>query len=184
MIDGDALSGIKAAEGRLAREQRSQEIEADMAALPEDDPLRLALEEQKRNIGDLGELPAGHPLLQGLAQSRRDYEMRRAREEGEQPPDEAIELRKAKKLEKAEERRKEREREEESRSVRRTAGKALNAKIDDATRAIDEVRKAMVELEGDLSTDQYTKARVMQLNRILLASRRGLEDCRISIVRV
>ncbi len=180
-IEGDALSRIKAADVLVARSERSVEIDRRIAELSEDDPLRVELERQKAMFGDLGDLPPGHPLIQNLLAAERRYgEIVDAEEEESKAQD----VRKAKRVEKRQTESNERDRQDRAIDSRVDVSKNLNAKLEDALRSLAALHATLNESRDELSNDQYLKARVLQMDRLLSASRKGLEGLRISTARV
>jgi len=177
-VDSNMLSNIKAAEGALARKQgirRGDELKETIDKLPEDHPLVVAAMEEMAKVGDLKDLPPGHPIIRALVEAK-------IRNEGfpEEERHEPTGHAKSRREVQAEER----VRDEELSSIRRMAGKTVNGKIDGVVGSMADLYDTVKGLHDELSSDPYARVHLAKLERLLMASKRGLEDCRLSIPRL
>jgi hypothetical protein len=178
------ISGIKAAEEMLAREQTKQEM-ADMQkvvdGLPDDHPLVVEWNKNMAMASDLHGLPSGHPLFKALADAKRRHDEKLETDEAQ---DRATEQRT-----KRQERDREAERakaadEEMERQARRMASKTLNDQIGRTTGQMESLYESMRELSDTLQNDPYSRVKLKKMERILYASKRGLDECRFSMARI
>lgn len=174
-VDVNMLSGIKEAERSLKKEA----VRKLEDAVPDGHILKDEVDRQKALMGDIADLPPGHPLVRMLVEAKERYETKDEREDAQTK---TSEVRKAKKIEKDRERRERESQRIETEKVRKEAAKSLNAKMDVLT---DTVRSAYEEVSGAeaiLSEEPVCKAKVMKLKRLLFALERGVSECRITRV--
>lgn len=184
MMNGQMISGIKAAEEMLAREQKKREMsdaQKMVDSLPDDHPLVVEFNRNVAMVGDLNGLPAGHPLFKALADAKK-------RHDEKIETDNAQEGAKGSRLKKKDDHRKiaaqKSADEEMERQVKKMAGKTLNDQIDRTTAQIGSLYESMKELLPTLENDPYCKVKMRKLERILYASKRGIDECKISTTRI
>lgn len=181
--DAGMISGAMAAEAALAKEE-SDEFEKTLESLPEDHPLRVEAEQQKRLMGDLAGLPKGHPLLLAMEEARLRYEAEQPAVEESGDGQEQIRIRRAKKLDAkkaaAEERRREDENEERLRAATKRINSSMNETIDTLKRLSDNIAAS----QEDFAGDRYALMKLERLNRVVTATMRGVAESRLSPGRV
>jgi len=171
------LSAVRNAEASLARRE-AVDLEN---GLPEGHPLRNDLDKQKALIGDLSDLPPGHPLLLQMQAAKERYDQlakQRTEEQGK-----TREVRNAKKIDADKARREARRMEEEYAANMMVASKQINSGIDNALNGVRSLYKVMSEHEELLNKDPLCRSRVVRLKRILFASEKGLSECRLAQLR-
>ena len=174
-VDVNLLTGIKEAEKSLAKE----EVRHLEDSVPDGHVLKDELEKQKALLGDISDLPPGHPLVKMLLEAKERYETKDEREDAQSK---AKEVRQAKKID-AEKAKREREAQRlEAEENRKKAAKSLNMGMDSTLGSVRELYERVAESEKVLSDDAYAKARVLKLKRLLFALERGISECKIARV--
>ena len=177
VVKGTVLGRVKAAEDSLAREYTKQ-LET---ALPEGHPLRAEMERQKAMLGgDLAGLPPGHPLLRVLETAKMAYERAQSAVDGEEGGRANSQIKKAKKVSDVAARRQTRASEDEKENTRHRAAKDVNGSLESVLVEIRKAWKTLGEHEPILSTDMYSRRKVVRIRSLLAAVERGLTDNRIS----
>jgi len=175
-LSANMLSGVRAAESSLAREEMNRMVDA----LPEGHPLKEEAEKHSSELGgDLSGLPDNHPLIVQLKQAKERYESQVA-QESDDAQEQAREIRKAKKLDRARERRERIIHEEEQATVQRDCASAVNEKLDSVLGAVREAYEVLSEHEEKLNKNTLSRARVGRLKRFLYAAERGLSENRMN----
>jgi len=174
-VDVNMLTGAKDAERSLAKEE-TRKLED---SIPEGHILKDEIDKQKALLGDLGDLPPGHPLIKMLMDAKARYETKDEREEEQ---GKTAEVRKAKKIEKSKQRREEEERRVAAEGFRKDAAKNINKGIDSLMSGIRSVCEDISEAEEVLNRDPSCKVKVMKAKRLLFAMERGISECRITRV--
>ena len=177
ILKGSLLGRVKAAEETLAKE----DAKALETALPEGHPLRAEVEKQKALLGgDLSGLPPGHPLFRMLEASRQVYERRAVEKESQELKEEAVKIRRAKRIEEIKAR-KEKIADNDSKSeMRRNAAKTVNKCVDDVIGSIRDAWKVMADSEEIFNNDPYDRIKVVKMRNLLSAVERGLLDNRFN----
>lgn len=173
-LNGAMLSSIKSAEASLAK----QEIRDLEAGIPDGHPLKDEAERQKALIGDLGDLPAGHPLIKMMQAAKERYEQQQSQKNEEQGA--AADVRRARKVNEENAKREARRVEDEQSEKRIGAAKQVNSGIDVTLTAVRGLYRTMSDYEEILNTDPYSRARIGRLKRLLFAAERGLSECKIA----
>jgi hypothetical protein len=182
------IIGAMNAEKSLAREA-SNEIEKSLEELPDDSPLKNELLKEKSKLkGDLSGLPANHPLLLELAEAKARYENMEAYVNEEEAnflkEQEKIVVRRAKRLEakkiQAEQRRREDEREENLRVATKRINSSMSETMDSLKRLSDNIAAS----QEDFQSDQYVLMKLDRLNRLLVATMRGIHQSKLNAGRV
>ena len=177
MISGSILGKLKAAEDSLAR----QETKALDDFLPKGHPLKEEVEKQKALLGgDLKDLPPGHPLLRMLEAAKRSYEITQAESEAKKMKDEAVKVRKAKRVEEASVKKEKLAQEDAEAEQRRVTAKVINSGIAEVLTAIKSMWGNLASSEEVMNKDPMGRARLLRLKRILYATERGLSEIRFS----
>jgi hypothetical protein len=172
------LDQAKSAESVLAREEARRLEEA----LPEDHPLRPAVEQAKAELGgDLSGLPPGHPLLRQMESAKARMETRTALDVNRER---LREVKQVKKLdpEKARQdaKRVARKQEEDASEKKKAAAGQVNRSIDALLDGAKELHRVVEENEGALAIDPFSRSKVARLKRLLFATERGVSECRIA----
>ena len=173
-IDGKMLSAAKDAEVALARE----EAKGLEDVLPEGHPLKEEVDKQKSLLGgDLSGLPPGHPLLVALESAKKNIEAQKAVEGDREKI--RTQIKKAKKIDPNEAKRAERREEDETTDMRRVAAKSVNAHIESVLKDVKTLFENLSVNEEILNTDPFSRVKTARLKRMLVATERGISDCRI-----
>ena len=184
------LSGAKAAEERLAREE-ARELEA---SIPEGHLLHDNVERFKGIAGgDLSQLPAGHPLLLSMEAAKKRYAEVKSKEaehaehaEHAQETDTAQqksgEIRKARSLEQARQKTAHRVAETDAQEQRKRLSSDINGAIDKVLGSLKTLYQTLAAGEKDLNVDPYCRMKVYRLKRVLFASERGVSECKLTRV--
>lgn len=170
-----------AAEAALAKED-SKHLEEAMEFLS-DGQAKQEARSLKAMLGDLANVPEGHPVRVAVEEARIRFEAEQAlrQEEAEQPPQE---IKKAKKLDARKAERTRRDRMEQSNARIRSAAKVVNSSM---TEAIDSLKRLSDNIEAsreDFSRDRYAQMKLERLNRLLLATMRGIAESKVNVGRV
>ena len=174
-VDVSMLSGIKDAERSLEKE----EVRRLEDAIPDGHILKDEVNRQKALMGDIADLPPGHPLIRMLMEAKERYDTQDEREEAQTK---TAEVRKAKRIEKdKQQRERETERVEKERA-RRSSAKSLNSKIESLLGNIRSSYEEISATEEVLNEEPSCKAKVLKLKRLLFAVERGISECRITRV--
>jgi hypothetical protein len=181
------ITGAMAAEAALARKE-AEELERDIESLPDDHPLKLAaLEERRRTGGDLAALPSGHPLLMEMEAAKIKHEERErleSEDDARQEEREQIKLRKAKKLNAKKAAAERRIREDERESRLRNATKRINSSMSDTMDSLRILSDNVEASKEDFRHDNYATMKLDRLNRLIVATMRGISESKISAGRV
>jgi len=179
------LQGIGAAESYLAQEEDDgleEQLQALIEEKGEDHPMVKEMREILTGLGgDLGKLPAGHPILMQIMDAKHKYE---EMVEAEEAQDEAIKVKKAKRIDTAKKLAEHRRKEEEDSSRRKAVAKKFNEKIDNAITSLEVLAHELMASKEKLETDPYMRVRVQKLTRLLGPVNRGLEECKIGLNKV
>jgi len=137
-------------------------------------------EERVAELGELAELPNGHPAVRALREAKIRYEERKAKEYVvREKKEKRIEIKKARKItpkEKRDAARKSGEREQElTRKV-----DLLNDHLTDCVKHIDGVMEKVMDTHKELGEIPYLDVKITRLERLLQATRRGLLDARVN----
>jgi hypothetical protein len=171
----ESLSGLRAAESTLRREEARKFIDG----LPEGHPLEDDVERLKAEAGgDLASLPDGHPLLREIKAAKERYEQDIVAET-DQSQERSREVRRAKKIERASKRREDRDKEEQQGIKLRIAATDVNNGIDAALGAVRGLYESLSMNEGILSTNRMNTTRVARLKRLLYAFERGVSESKM-----
>lgn len=177
VLKGSLLGKVKAAEESLARE----DIKEMEESLPEGHPLKEEVEKQKALLGgDLKDLPIGHPVFRMLQASRQAYERSKQEEESQKIKNEAVQVRKAKRIGEIKARKEKIAVEDESAENRRIAAKAVNKCVDDIVVSMRDTWKILAGSEKIFDNDPYDRRKVVKMKNLLAAVERGLLDNRFN----
>lgn len=185
-MNGQMIASIKAAEDMLAREHtKQQQVDAQkvLESLPEDHPIIAEFNSNPALAQDLGNLPPGHPLLRALMDAKRRYEEQIAAETQE-TQEKTSERRHEGRAKQREAEAKRRAEEEADRQERVMAGKTLNDQIIRATGQLESLYQSMQDLSPTLENDPYCRVKMKKLERLLVACKRGFDECKISTTRI
>lgn len=185
-MNSNMIAGIRAAEDMLAREQtKHQQTEAQkiLSLLPPDHPIIQEFNSNPALVQDLGSLPPGHPVLRALMDAKARYENAIA-EESEQEQEKTKERRSDSRLQKSKEEARRRAEEETDRQERKMACKTLNGQIERTTAQLGYLHESLLDISSTLESDPYCRSKLKKLERLLYASKRGLEECRLSTTRI
>jgi len=174
-ISGNMITGVKAAEEALARE----EAKGLEDALPEGHPLKEEVEKQKAMMGgDLSGLPPGHPLIRALQHAKRSYDAKKAVEDTKEQF--RTQIRKVKKIDPNAAKRVERAREDDESEHRISSAGMVNNEIQALLLKVKDLYGILAQHEESLNTDPFSRTKVLRLKRMMMAMERGLADCRIA----
>lgn len=182
-MNSSILSSIKAAESGLAR-QENQGLEEIAKRFPEDHPI---YEEYKRltvSSGGLSGLPASHPFIMTLKDVKRRMDAEENPEEAERQEEEVRQKHEARRTKQKKEKRQQRIKEEEQRAIKRMAGSQLNMQISKVERELENLYATVESVNDELSSDNYTRSKVVKLQRTMLAMKRALGECKVSTTRM
>ncbi len=179
------LTGAMEAEAALAKESAS-EFDETIDSLPDDSPLKQNAIGMKKLMGDLSGLPPGHPLLMAMEEARARYEAEEAAKrqaEGESEAEaeaEEAKLKKAKRLDEKKAAREARNRQEEKHERQRNAAKNINSSMAEAMDTLKRLNDNIEACRDDFAGDRYAQMKLDRLQRVLLASMRGLADSKLN----
>ena len=180
LVKGTLLGRVKAAEDSLAR-AAAKNLET---VLPEGHPLKAEVERQKAVLGgDLSGLPPGHPLLRALEAAKSAYEQEQPVidiDEAQKQPVADQKIKKVKKVADAQAHRHERLVQDDEQGVRHRAAKEVNHSLEVLLVDIRKAWQVSGENEAILSTDMYSRRKLVRIRGLLAAVERGLADSRIS----
>jgi len=174
-VDVSMLTGAKDLERSLAKE----EAERVLDVVPDGHILKDELEKHKELLGDLADLPPGHPLVQALVDAKARYETQDQREDEQSK---TAEVRKAKKIDKDKAQREREARRLEAEEVRKQAANGINKGIDILIEGVRALYGSLEEVEGVLNEEPVCKSKVLKLKRLMFAMERGVSECRIKRV--
>jgi hypothetical protein len=184
--NADLISGAMAAEAALAKED-GESYEKTLESLPDDHPLKVAATQQKRLLGDLGSLPPGHPVLLAMEEARQKYEAEQAIAEEvakEAAEEEERKIKRVKRLDAKKAAREARNREEEESERRRAAAKSINSSMTETLDAVKRLSDNIAASQEDFAGDRYALMKLERLNRVLIATMRGIAESKINPGRV
>jgi hypothetical protein len=163
-----SLMAAIGSENQLAR-KHIESIEQD---LPAGHPLEqnIAMEKAKMN-GDLSGLPPNHPLIVAMEEAHERY---RKNEEQQ----EISKVKKAKKISFEEKKKKIADESEEAKKIQINSIKAINSGISKLMTEMDELFGVIGIEKEKLNNDFYLQTRLKRLERLIMASQRGLAECR------
>lgn len=174
-VDVSMLAGAKEAEKSLEKEETRRLADS----LPEGHALKGEIEKQKALLGDLEELPPGHPLIRMLVEAKDRYE---TKDERESEQKKASEVRRAKKIDKDKQRRDAEAKRVEAEESRRVAAKRVNKGMESLLGGIKNAYEDISNAEEILNNEPSCKIKVMKAKRLLYAMERGISECRITRV--
>jgi hypothetical protein len=178
-ITGNMLNRVKAFDESIAR----QEARALEDVLPDGHPLKAEVEKQKALLGgDLSGLPPGHPLLVRLQMAKEAYERGEVQKESQKMQENAIELRKAKRIEEAKVGKERREKETAFAKEYGEAARNVNKGLEEVQISVRKLWEIFRENEENLNKNPLNRARVLRLKRLLFAVERGLSESHFSKV--
>ena len=171
------LHAVNRAENILVRnESRLLDV-----VLSNDHPLKSEVERQKSMLGDLTDLPPGHPLLLTLQTAKKNYEeQQELRCKEQEKTKNTNHVRKVRKQNKKQEQIIENDSNEEKRQV---AIKKLNIGIRKHLDALEYLHNLVSQNEEILSIDPLIRSKVSKLKRMIVVSQRGISECRLKIMR-
>jgi len=177
------VSGAMAAEAALAKKE-VEALEETLESLPDDHPAKVAALAHKKLMGDLGDLPPGHPVLVAMEEARLRYEAEQAVQPEEESDKELPEVKRAKRLDAKKKAREARVREEEKADRRRAAAKSINASMTEAVDSLKRLNDNIAASQEDFAGDHYAKMKLERLSRLLLAAMRGISESKVNPGRV
>jgi hypothetical protein len=184
--DANMIAGAMAAEAALAK-QEADSYDETIESLPEDHPLRMVADEQKKLLGDLGNLPPGHPVLLAMEEARLRFEAEKAAEaeaDTEAEEAEGRQLKRAKKLDAKKAAREARDREEEKSERLRVAAKSLNSSMTEAIDSLKRLNDNITASQEDFAGDRYALMKMGRLSRVVVAAMHGIAQSKLSPGRV
>jgi hypothetical protein len=180
-LDAKTLGKLKEVEQSLASRE-AKELEN---AVPDGHPLKAEIEKQKAVVGDLSGLPMGHPLIRALQTAKENYEKQSEGKKDvvqtEQPQD-AVQLRKAKRLEEVKLRRERWDNEDQVTDEVNAASKTINGQVDEVLLSVRKTWKILAGYEETLNKTPTGRVKLLRLKRILFATERGLSETRMGKV--
>jgi len=186
-VTASGLSGMKAAEAELAKQDRKEALDASF--LPEGHPLRMAAEQQAQLSEEHGiDLPPGHPMLEVLEVAKRRYEKKEQLEEEllereEEEEDEKVEVRRARRVDKRKVALEQRDKEEEGDRERSDAIRDVNSALAEVVASVERAQETMEGHREILERHRYTSRMTDRIGRILNAAGKGMSDMKLSSVR-
>lgn len=174
-VDVNLISSVKQAEKSLAQEE-ARRLED---AVPDGHILKDEVDKQKALLGDLADLPPGHPLLKMLTEAKERFETADQREDEQSK---TREVRQAKRIEADQQRREREAKRLEAQENRHKVAKSVNKTMD---ALMGEVRSSYVVLasaEEVLAEEPICKTKMLKLKRLLYAMERGISECKITRV--
>jgi len=177
-IKAKHLTGIKDAETTLARQETTGVLED----LPPGHPLKVAAEAERAHGGDITDLPESHPLKVAIKEAR---DRLLAKQSGATRQQEQIKVRKAKRLQESKEHRNKVDTEEQEREMKRDTYRVINEKIDRTLEGVEGLLTVINAVDTtSFGEDRFSAVRVVRLQRLMFAMRRGLIDSRLRLVGV
>lgn len=175
------ISEVMAAESALAREE-SNNLESAMEYVS-DDVVKREARSLKAMLGDVANIPKGHPIRVAIEEARIRYEEDQAlrREEKSLPE---VELKKARKIDARKEDRHRREKIESSNERVRSAAKLVNLSMTEAVDALRRLSRNIEASSDDFSRDRHAQMKLQRLNRVLQATVRGIVESKVNVGRV
>lgn len=182
-VSGGLLADIKAVESNLAREE-NRELEQIVLRFPEDHPIREEFVKIKASVGELANLPPNHPFIMMLKDVRKQIEAQENPKEAERQQEEAHERHQERREKRREEQQQQRVKDEQDRQIRRMAAGQVNCQLSKVEKELDTLHMTLEGLKSDLSSDPYTRTKVMRLERMLAVMKRTLGECKFSNARM
>jgi hypothetical protein len=179
-LKASMLTGIRALESKLSQQQTSQALDD----LPPGHPLLEAAQQEETRGSEIADLPEGHPLKVALREAQERFVAQQAEEKKQQERQGPLQVKKAKRLADNKAFRERIDVEEQERERKRDGYKAINEKIDNVLRGMDELLAVAKPDDDMFGEDQFSRLRVSRLQRLVFASRRGLADSRLRTVGV
>lgn len=170
------LSGLKSLEGNLARQEGRQILQD----LPPGHPLLDAIQDESGRGSDIGNLPDTHPLKLAIKEAKERLEAQQANEGQQQD----LKIRKAKRLQESKEYQARVNDEEEQRQQKVDVCKVINEKIDISAQSIDTLLTVIGGSLEIFTDDPFARTRLVRLDRMMRAVRRGLTDSRMKTSRI
>jgi len=132
-------------------------------------------DERARNLGDLADLPPGHPLLRQMEEAKERHEQRTALVNTQF---EQRKLKKAKSLERLSEVKQKQEEEKKEQAQKKVinAAQSFNAKIAQYAKETDAFLKCVQDSETDFKDKPFLRSKVVKLLRLSSGMRRMLDD--------
>lgn len=174
-VDVKMLSSVKQAEKSLAQEETKRLEDS----VPDGHILKDEVEKQKALLGDLADLPAGHPLLKMLVEAKERFETAGQREEEQEK---TKEVRQAKRIEADKERREREAKRREAEEKRRKVAKSVNKAMENLVSEVMASYEVLASAEDVLAEEPVCRTKVMKLKRLLYAMERGISECKITRV--
>lgn len=172
------ISGAMDAEAALARESADKALDS----MP-DGPEKEAAKAQREILGDLSDLPPGHPVRMAMEEARLRYEAEQElleQQTEEEKEAEIAKVKRAKRLDKKKAERAARDREEEKIERRRAAAKNVNASMTEAMDSLKRLDDNIVASSEDFAGDRYTQMKLERLHRVLIATMRGISESKVN----
>jgi len=177
-IKAKLLTGIKDAESSLAR----QETDGVLSDLPPGHPLKVAAEAEQQRGSDIVDLPETHPLKVAIQEARDRLLVKQGDAAKQQ---EQLQVRKAKRLKESKEFREKIDAEEQEREIKRDTYRVVNEKIDRTLDGVDGLLTVIGSIDNaSFGEDRFSAVKVVRLQRLMMAMRRGLLDSRLRTVGV
>lgn len=189
-LDAKAISGAMAAETALSRRE-AEDLTEQAEQLPDDHPLKGEIERQQQLLGDLALLPANHPVRVAMEEARLRYEAEQsaatesAEFEAEQEEQaQRAKLRHAKKLDAKREAAEVRRREEERGEKRRASVQTVNSSISETLDAVQRLLHNIDASREDFAGDHYAEMKLERLSRVAAAAARGISQSKLNAGRM
>lgn len=176
-LTANQLTGLRTLESDLARRETRQVLED----LPPGHPLLEAAQQEAARSGDIADLPDNHPLKVALVEAK---ERVLAQQAAEKQQEEQLKVRKSKRLQASKEYKERVDAEEEQRQKRVDACKVINEKIDNTVNSVDTLLTVLAGNFECFDEDQFARTKLARLDRMMRAVRRGLTDSRLRTARM
>ena len=156
-VSANMITALKSAEETLAAEEKQERV---------------------RNLGDLADLPPGHPLLIQMEQAKARHEQKVALQEQIQIDTTGRTIRKAKRLGEINDHKRKQAEEQKQDGFKRMASTAqeINVRIAQYAKETDEFVGFVHGTEEQFKSQPYLKSKLQKLLRMSYAIRRGLDE--------
>jgi len=175
-MEASTIRGAMAAEGMLAREE-DDEMDSTLDLLDDEHPLKQEALRAKAALGDLASLPPNHPLRVAIEEARMNWE---SAQEMQVPEGDPVEVRRAKKIDARKAKVVERRKEEDNEHRLRTAATLFNSSLVETMDSVRRLQENLSAAMDDLADYRYATMKLARLERMLLATERGLIESRIT----
>ena len=177
-IKAKDLSGIREVENTLARREAGEVLND----LPPGHPLKVAVEAERQSGGDITDLPESHPLKVALREARERLLASQSEDAKNKENVEKLKVKKAKKLQETNEHRDKIDEEEQRKEEQRNTYRVINEKIDHSLNSVDDLLTVIGSMSQDqFGEDRFSMVKLVRLQRLMFAARRGLGDSKLKV---